>query len=60
MSSTYYGEYNEGRSEYLSCIIVIQGVTLFYFSSKERPIIHCLKEVLKLEEFLPWGAPDEF
>ena len=30
------------------------------YTSKESPITHCLKEVLKLEEFLPWKAPDEF
>ena len=24
------------------------------------PITNCLKEVLKLEDFLPWNAPDEF
>ena len=30
------------------------------YTSKESPITHCLKEVLKLEEFLPWRAPDEF
>ena len=30
------------------------------YTSKESPITHCLKEVLKLEEFLPWKAPDRF
>ena len=29
-------------------------------TSKESPIIHCLKEVLKLDEFLPCKAPEEF
>ena len=30
------------------------------FTSKEIPIIHCLKKVLKLKEFLLWKTLDEF
>ena len=28
------------------------------YTSKESPITHCLKEVLELDKFLPWKAPD--
>ena len=30
------------------------------YTSKESPITHCWKKVLKLKEFLSWKAPDKF
>ena len=43
------------KSKRLRIKIINIGVILL---EKESSITHCLKEVLKLDEFLPWKAPD--
>ena len=44
---------------FLSPRTLTSGARIKFYTSKESPLMHCLKESLKLEEILPWKALHE-